>query len=143
MKKMFTRHDAGRALEADVRSRGDCVTRAVSQAARVPYRQVYEAIAEYSRMGRIQQSPASGINTDCHRFSFFMKEYGFVRVRLNQPITIDQMPTTGRHVAMMRRHASAVIDGRVVDTWDPRTKDGGRVYSYWTHDRSQAGGLSV
>ncbi len=143
-RKNFVRHDGGRALDMGTKAPGDCVARAVALTARLPYAQVHRDMLEYIKNARVanRQHPSTGVATSDRWFSDLMRHYGFVRG--HAPVgRLGDMPVTGRHLVQMLHHATSVIDGQVVDTWDPHKWDGGRVRGYWTHDRSRSGGLSV
>ncbi len=122
---------------------GDCVARAVAIASGRPYAEVYERLSEGNRTqrggrGKSGAKTAShGIYTQRQWFKDYMRELGFrwtatmgigtgCRVHLRD----DELPV-GRLVVMLSKHATAVIDGVVFDTYDPARAGARCVYGYW------------
>ncbi len=134
------RHKAGRQGIT-----GDCVARAVAIATQLPYREVYETLAEGNATQRKtrhtknagQRTARKGIYTNRKWFKDYMMSLGFrwvptmqigsgCRVHLRE----DELPK-GRLVVSLSRHVAAVIDGVLHDTYDC-SRDGTRcVYGYW------------
>jgi len=102
--------DGGRADAGFSGDAGDCVTRAITIALDLSYRDVYDSLAA-------RWFPTMGIGTGC-------------RVHLRA----DELPE-GRIIARLSRHLCAVIDGVPHDTHDP-SRDGTRcVYGYFMWER--------
>ncbi|MGE4249039.1 MAG: hypothetical protein AB7F09_06600 [Parvibaculaceae bacterium] len=140
----FIRDDGGRAAAGFRGKAGDCVTRAVAIASGCPYREVYQRLAhgtgtqrKSTRTGRRAKSARNGINTTRKWFREYMNALGFRWVPTMQigsgckvHLTASELPA-GRLVVMLSRHACAVIDGVIHDTYDP-SRDGTRcVYGYY------------
>lgn len=132
----FKFNDGGRAAAGFKGHAGDCVTRAVAIASGRPYAEVYTRLAEInaayrgrSRRGRSQRgvkTAAHGIFTKAKAFKDYMGELGFVwtpTMAIGQGckvhLTADELPK-GRLVVMVSRHAVAMLDGVLHDTYDPR-----------------------
>jgi hypothetical protein len=127
----FVYDDGGRAHAGFKGEAGDCATRAIAIATRLPYREVYDALAKLAgktvRDGTPAKAskrylvdlgwtwtPTMGIGTGC-------------RVHLRP----GELPP-GRLVVRCSKHWVAVIDGVIHDTHDP-SRDGTRcVYGYWS-----------
>lgn len=125
---------------------GDCVCRAIAIASGRPYREVYDRLAAGNASQRITKTTAKsgrgrtashGIYTTRKWFKDYMAELGFVwtptmaigsgcKVHLRA----DELPK-GRLVAMVSKHACAVIDGTIYDTHDPSRGGTRCVYGYW------------
>lgn len=137
----FQFNDGGRAAAGYRGKTDDCVCRAISIAAELPYQQVYDAIngaAQSERLTRRcgkRSSARGGVHKPTTRR--FMKILGWRWVPTMQigsgckvHLRESELPP-GRLVVMLSRHACAVIDGVVHDTFlDDR--DGTRcVYGYY------------
>jgi hypothetical protein len=104
-------------------NRGDCVARSISRASSIPYYIVYEDIKNWcSRDPRRRGSPASGVAASGREFRSFMQEYGFQWFDTGHGFTIDEVPAIGRYVIPVPKHFTALCDGRLYDTFDPRKK---------------------
>lgn len=156
----FEFDDGGRQAAGFKGSAGDCVARAISIAAQLPYAEVYKALAAgqgsqraSKRVGKKPASARNGIYTTRKWFKDYMASLGFIwtptmivgqgcKVHLCQ----GELPA-GRLVVAVSRHYTAVIDGVVRDTYDPQrtsietgVQDGQPyrkqwercVYGYWT-----------
>jgi hypothetical protein len=140
----FVQNDGGRAAAGFKGPAGDCVTRAIAIASGLPYRQVYDAMAAGNagqraskHVGKRPKTANRGIYTTRKWFKDYMASIGFVfvatmtigsgcKVHLRQ----DELPS-GRIIVNLSRHAAAVIDGVLHDTFDC-SRDGSRcVYGYW------------
>jgi len=140
----FQHNDGGRSAAGFKGSAGDCVTRAIAIASGLPYRDVYNALAEgsanqraSSRTSKRAKSARNGINVKRKWFKDYMKSLGFEWVPTMQigsgckvHLHDDELPT-GRLVVSVSKHYTAVIDGVVHDTHDPRREGHRCVYGYW------------
>ena len=133
--------DGGRSQYFKCEKVGDCVCRAVAIATGEDYMDVYKRINNLAKSERITKSKAgrssarNGVYKDTMRK--LMESYGFkwvptagigtgCRVHLRS----DELPS-GRIVARVSKHVTAVIDGVCHDTYDP-TRNGRRcVYGYF------------
>lgn len=117
----FIHHNIGE----EQKNRGDCVTRAIARASGIPYYIVYEDLAEYCRRDPARRgSPAGGIAGGTSDFRLWMKEYGFDWYPAYTGFRIDDIPAIGRYVVPVRKHFTAVVEGRLYDTHDPRKRPG-------------------
>lgn len=126
--------------------RGDCITRAVAIAAELDYKKVWDDFTAMNAKTRqtkrtcnyAKEDADSGVYTTRKAFKDYMKALGFEWVptmKIGSGCTVHlrrgELPTKGRMVVNVSRHAVAVIDGVVHDTYDP-CRDGMRcVYGYW------------
>lgn len=140
--------DGGRQKAGYKGAAGDCVARSIAIVTRLPYVDVYKALA--TGMGSMRKSrrtgrerPASarnGIPTSATWFKRYMVELGFTWVPTmaigsgcKVHLTSGELPA-GRLVVSLSRHYTAVIDGVIHDTFNPQ-RDGQRcVYGYWRLD---------
>lgn len=141
----FVYDDGGRKAAGYKGSAGDCVCRAVAIAARLPYQEVYDRLAEENASQRKSKrskntqsrSARNGINTTRKWFKDYMKELGFVWTPTMQigsgcqvHLKADELPS-GRLVCNVSKHQVAVIDGVIYDTHDCSRKGTRCVYGYW------------
>ena len=140
----FVYNDGGREAAGYKGSAGDCVCRAVAIAARLPYQEVYDRLAEGNasqrkskRTGKQPRSARNGIYTTRKWFKDYMRELGFVWTPTMQigsgcqvHLKADELPS-GRLVCNVSRHSVAVIDGVINDTYDCSRKGTRCVYGYW------------
>jgi len=138
--------DGGRKAAGYTGDTGDCVCRAVAIATGLPYQQVYDAINESAeierpgaRRGR-QRGRRSSARTGVFKQTTrkFIEALGWTwtpTMTIGSGCTVhlraDELPP-GRLIVSVSKHLTAVVDGVVHDTHDPR-RDGTRcVYGYWS-----------
>jgi hypothetical protein len=135
MAQGFVRDDGGRAAAGFKGSAGDCVARAVAIASGRPYAEVYRRLAEGMGAQRRTKrtlkkheraSARNGITTKRKWFKDYMAELGFewvptmgIGTGCQVHLTADELPS-GRIIAAVSGHYTAVIDGVIHDTFDPR-----------------------
>ncbi len=159
-KLSFEFDDGGRASGGYKGNAGDCVARAIAIASDRPYKEIYGRIAQIEGSTRKSKrkptgrsaSAGRGVFTNRKAFKDFMVEYGFEWVStmgIGTGCTVhlvnEELPM-GRLVVSISKHYTAVIDGVIRDTHDPRRhsveigmKDGEPykkewdrcVYGYW------------
>lgn len=139
----FIVDDGGRAEAGFKGKAGDCVTRSIAIAAEMPYRAVYDALSKGVREQRTTKggvkrvSARDGVFTQRKWFKNYMATLEFQWVPLmtigsgcQVHLNANELPA-GRLVISVSRHYTAMIDGVIHDTDDPR-RDGKRcVYGYW------------
>lgn len=139
----FVEDDGGRALAGFKGQTGDCAARAVAIAAELPYREVYDRLAElgkrHERRGKRKRSishPRTGVyRPTMHRF--LVDELGWTwtpTMQIGQGCKVhlraDELPE-GRLIVSLSKHYAAVVDGVLHDTHDS-SRDGTRcVYGIW------------
>ena len=137
----FVEDDGGRAAAGYKGKAGDCVARSIAIAAGKPYAEVYAALANGAGRERKSKgrSARNGIHTSRKWFGEYMRAIGFVwtpTMRIGSGCTTHlvagEVPETGRHVVMVSRHATALVDGVIRDTHDPSRGGTRCVYGYWT-----------
>ena len=153
----FIKNDGGRAAAGFKGSAGDCVARSIAIASCLPYREVYAALAEGTgtqrkskRTARRAASARNGINTSRKWFKNYMTSLGFEWVPTMQVgqgckvhLSADELPS-GRIIVAVSGHYTAMIDGVIHDTHDPRRpiietingvqqpqRESRCVYGYW------------
>lgn len=135
VKLSFVKDDGGRkAAGFNGERAGDCVARAIAIASGRPYREVYDRLAlieastkrtKHRPKGR-RRSARNGVLTHRVPFKRYMEELGFRWVptmRIGQGCKVhlaDGELPSGRLVVSVSRHYTAVIDGVIRDTYDPR-----------------------
>jgi len=144
----FLHDDGGRESAGYKGSAGDCVTRAIAIAAELPYKEVYDALAEGNATQRLSKrdrktkrvrTANNGVTTHRKWFKDYMRGLGFEWTPTMQigsgcqvHLRPDELPKTGRHVLSLSKHLAAYVDGTLRDTGDC-SRDGTRcVYGYWT-----------
>lgn len=139
----FIVDDGGRAEAGYKGEARDCVTRSIAIAAELPYDDVYRALSEGSRTQRIAKggkakaSARGGVNTDRKWFKDYMAKIGFewvptmtVGSGCRVHLRADELPK-GRLIVAVSKHYTAMIDGVIHDTHDPRRGGNRCVYGYW------------
>lgn len=148
----YVYHDGGRAAAGFKGDAGDCVVRAIAiaSAGAYPYAYVYDEMARLNATVRLtrkrkgsvagKRSARNGVFTHTKAFKDWMTAHGFrwvptmgIGTGCKVHLRADELPG-GRLVTMLSRHAAAVIDGVLHDTYDC-SRDGTRcVYGYWVLD---------
>ena len=137
----FVEDDGGRA-EAGFRGEaGDCVTRAIAIATGIPYREVYDALAEGQANRRDKRANGKrAARNGVHRsvYDRYLQGLGWVwtpTMHIGSGTTVhlraDELPP-GRLVVRVTKHMCAVIDGVLHDTHDCSRQGTRAVYGYWS-----------
>lgn len=146
----FIEHDGGRVAAGFKGTAGDCVCRAIAIATGLPYRQVYDALAEGNagqrvtrktlKTGARARTARHGIYTTRKWFKDYMASLGFrwvptmgIGTGCTVHLRPDQLPS-GRLVVSLSRHVAAVIDGVLYDTYNCSRGGTRCVYGYWVLD---------
>jgi len=142
---MFSHDDGGRKAAGFKGHAGDCVTRAVAIASGLPYREVYDALAEGNATQRVSKgfkrkrprSARSGISTTRKWFKRYMESLGFewtptmfIGSGCRVHVRADELPP-GRLVLNLSGHYAAMIDGVLHDTHDCSREGTRCVYGYY------------
>jgi hypothetical protein len=120
--------DGGRAAAGYKGHAGDCVTRSVSIALELPYKEVYEAMAK-----RMQTHPGARGGKRSARngvsrcvYDDFLKSRGWIwtaTMRIGSGCKVhlleNELPS-GRLIVRVSKHLTTVIDGVIHDTFDPQ-----------------------
>lgn len=147
----FKLNDGGRTQAGYKGAASDCFTRSAAIVTGLPYRQVYDEVNRLGKQEHVTKRKAkrSNARTGVYRVTeeHFMAAQGFVRVPCmaigkGTTVTLEpsQLPNTGPIMVSVSRHYTAIVDGVLQDTYDPRRYNGtdsGRctrtVYAYWYH----------
>lgn len=129
----FVFNDGGRKAAGYKGTTGDCGIRALAIAAGRPYQEVYDLLAELAKRERLTKrhprcsSPNNGIKTAT--FNKMVACYGgrwipTMGIGTGCKVHLDaaELPS-GRIVARVSRHYTAVIDGVIHDLFDPRRSE--------------------
>jgi len=136
----FVQDDGGRSKYFKGKA-GDCVTRAISIASGVDYREVYDRLAAGNSLqrGGGKKSARHGIFVKRKWFKEYMAELGFVwtpTMKVGSGCTTHlrtgELPAKGKLVCSLSKHYAAVIDGVIHDTSDPSRNGRRCVYGFWT-----------
>jgi hypothetical protein len=141
---IFKYDDGGRSDAGRKGHTGDCVCRAIAIAADLPYKEVYDRLAQGNaaqrkskHTGKRQKSASHGIMVKRKWFKDYMAELGFVWTATMQigsgckvHLKSDELPK-GRIVTTLSKHYAAVIDGVLHDTYDCSREGTRCVYGYW------------
>jgi len=136
----FRESDGGR-WQAGYRGiEGDCVVRAICNVTGRPYGQTYQECARLNRRGVlgglvVPECPddhtatcRNGVFVDNPLFRQYMNQIGFCYARMAKPIAWSRCPWIKRGQWILRvsddqgdiGHATAIMDGVIVDAADPR-----------------------
>ncbi len=146
MQTNFIKDDGGRAEAGFKGTTGDCVTRAIVIATGLPYKEIYDRLAEGNAMERKtkhskrssgKRTAANGIHTTRKWFKDYMIELGFkwtptmlIGSGCKVHLKADELPG-GTIIAVVSNHWCAVINGVIKDTYDPSRNGTRCVYGYW------------
>ena len=144
--------DGGRKAAGWKGNGGDCVARAIAIASGRPYQEIYDRLAEGNATQRTskrerQSQAATGRRTALHGiftkrkwFKDYMKELGFewtatmgIGTGCQDHVRADELPSDGRLVLMLSKHAAAYVDGVLRDTFDCSRAGKRCVYGYYTY----------
>lgn len=132
----FVFDDGGRVAAGYAGRAGDCVCRAVAIASGLPYAEVYAKLAAGTgaqratrRSGKRASSARDGINTGRKWFKDYMASLGFrwvptmgIGTGTTVHLNAAELPL-GKLVVRVSGHMTAMIDGVIHDTYDPRRDD--------------------
>lgn len=119
--------DGGRAQAGySFHSAGDCVTRAIAIATKMPYEIVADIVdkACHNRKGSSQ----SGVYDPV--IDGILTSLAWKKVKTNAHLNSDEFPP-GRLILKVSRHLVALVEGVIHDTYDPSYHGSRRVYAYW------------
>lgn len=126
----FIWHDGGRAASGYVGLAGDCVTRSISIATGLAYRDVYQSLGEVSG-----KTPRNGVYTQ-HAAGYLNdrgwerrhgKGLAFQPESLPRGVVVCHLSTASDR----GHHFCTVVDHVVYDTWDPSDDGDYLVQDYW------------
>lgn len=129
----FVRDDGGRAAAGFKGSTGDCVVRAIAIAAEKPYQEVYDAVNQAAKSERRKKGRSSARNGVFRKtYEPYLLSLGFkwtptmkIGSGCKVHLVADELPK-GRLVVAVSKHLTAMIDGVIHDSNDPR-----RGPTYW------------
>ncbi|MFN7627911.1 MAG: DUF2786 domain-containing protein [Pirellula sp.] len=127
----FYWNDGGRSSCGFVGLAGDCVTRAISIATGLVYRDVYNELSKMAGM-----SPRAGMvdSVTCQ----YLARCGWERQATTGVLVEDFLVPPGTSIIECKKrrrgngHVFAVLDGVLHDTWDPREEMAYEVNAVWT-----------
>jgi hypothetical protein len=140
MKYQF--NDGGRAAAGFKGIAGDCVTRAIAIVSGRPYAEIYAALSEIEGNRRKSKrvklaavaSARNGVFTKRKPFKDYMASIGFkwtptmhIGSGCKVHLRADELPS-GKLIAVVSGHYTAVIDGVIQDTHNPSER-GATIYS--------------
>lgn len=140
MVKLSYRYDDGGRSAAGYRGEaGDCVTRSIAIATGLPYAEVYALVNVYAGRERPKQRSRSAARTGVHKSTTrrIMAGLGWKwkpTMHIGSGCTVhlaDGELPSGRLIVSVSRHLTAVIDGEIRDTYDPRRGNSRCVYGYY------------
>lgn len=136
MRLPFRENDGGRAAAGFRGQAGDCVTRAIAIALDLPYRQVYDELAERMAESGEARSARNGIPRPI--YERYLAEHGWEWVptmKIGSGCTTHlrrgELPDDMRLIVRLSKHICAVVDGVIQDTNDPSRGGTRCVYGYF------------
>jgi len=130
----YIHNDGGRSAAGFKGSAKDCVTRAISIASGLPYKEVYNLINTFAiSESRTKKSSArNGVYKDTSNKVFKLLGAKYTATK-KLHIRPEELPATGKHVIRLkRRHLAAWVEGQLNDTWDC---SGCPIRGFWTFQR--------
>ena len=115
----YTQTDGGR-LDAGFKGKGgDCVTRAITIATGLSYREVRKSLTELTieMTGGLERSVANGVSSPVSHA--YLVKLGW-ELFLTKGSYLCDLPKRDTLIACLTRHFVAVKDGTVFDSWDSR-----------------------
>lgn len=137
----FVYNDGGRALAGYKGYAGDCVVRAIAIATNQPYQTVYSDLNSLIKNSRqSKQTRKSSSRTGMHKKFYirYLQSLGWKWVSVmkigtgcKMHLRKEELPS-GRIIARLSQHLTAVINGIIHDVCDPSRGGTRCVYGYWT-----------
>jgi hypothetical protein len=137
--------DGGRAAAGFPYQTGDCVVRAIAIASARPYQEVHSELDELAGTfsGSRFAGPSAGTGLPREIFRLYLAQAGWtwhpvmgIGTGCTMHLRAGEVPT-GRIIARVSRHLTAIIDGVIRDTFDP-SRDGTRcIYGYFTKNEQE------
>lgn len=141
---MLYKYDDGGRKEAGFKGQArDCVARSIAIVSGLPYREIYNSLAELNGQQRKTngkrpvKSARHGITTQRVWFKRYMQNLGFtwyptMKVGMGCQVHLDarELPT-GLIIVSVSKHYTAVINHVIHDTHDPSREGTRCVYGYW------------
>lgn len=134
--------DGGRADAGYKGETSDCVCRAISIAAQMDYKEVYDKINHYAKDERMtkrqgfRSNARKGVRKKTSRK--IMADLGWkwnptmqIGSGCSVHMRAEELPK-GRIICQLSKHVVAVIDGVIHDTYDCSREETRCVYGYWT-----------
>lgn len=144
MRLSYSYNDGGRLSAGFKGNTGDCVVRAIAIVTGRPYREIYDALSDGCRSerktkrGRNHNTARLGVRTTRKWFKEYMRSLGFtwtptmaIGSGCKVHLADNEIPS-GKIIVSLSRHLSAVIDGTIHDTYDPRRDNKRCVYGYYS-----------
>jgi len=128
-------NDGGREQAGYKGNARDCVTRAISIASGLPYKQVYKDINSLAKEMRVECGARTGVPKTV--YAKYLDELGFewvptMRIGSGCKVhLVDSELPTGKIIVRLSRHLCAVVDGVINDTYDCSRGGSRCVYGYW------------
>lgn len=137
----FVEDDGGRAVAGYTGDTGDCLVRAICIIDEKPYKEVYDLVNEFCKDERNskRRSRRSNARTGVHKatakrilhsLGFNWTPTMFIGSGCKIHLKAEELPT-GKLIAVVSKHWTAVIDGTIHDTYDPSRVGTRCVYGYW------------
>jgi len=125
MAEGFVFNDGGRAEAGYKGKAGDCVCRAIAIATGKPYKEVYTELSELLKKSKLKyNTPRDGLHREIYQP--YLESLGWKWIptmMFGKGCTVhlqaDELPK-GRIVCRLSKHLTAVVDGVIHDTYDPR-----------------------
>lgn len=109
----------------------DCVTRAIAIATGMDYQETYKTLKKYNN----GESPRNGVYTIV--YSKMLEDLGWEYISCsddgNETVYLrdGELPTEGVIICRIERHAVAIVDGVIHDTFNSAGDGSKKVYGYW------------
>lgn len=133
----FQFNDGGRSQSKFRGRTGDCVVRSIAIATNQDYETVYKRCAEINQKCGYPKSCRKGVFVKSVYFKTYMQELGFRYVSTMQfgsrkriHLRADELPE-GKIICNVSKHSVAVINHKLLDTYDCSRGGTRMVYGYW------------
>ncbi len=117
----------------ELKNVGDCVKRAIVSATGMDYNELKIKLNRHKRelQVRKRKNPIKDFNDDRNWIPFIEKEFDVEKLTGYRNMKIGEfakLNLPGKYIIRLRRHAVAVVNGRVLDTWNCSFNAIGRVW---------------
>lgn len=112
--------DGGREAAGFLGSAEDCVVRSLSLTSGHSYSETYNLVKSWDT----DSNPENGVELTALWNMMVELGYSFTQS--------TEVPETGNVMVLFTNHVSAVVEGVVMDTFDPTSSEGHKAHGYWT-----------
>ena len=125
----FTPFNPNPSENSDKSTKGDCVIRAFAIAADIDWLEAFDKLTAYARETYNVPNDKNCYKVVFEQFGFLKRSVGVEKGKFR--MTVEDFCKThpkGRYILRIAHHLTAVVNGKVYDTWNTANKS---IYYYW------------